>query len=124
MKSKYEMLKKQFGEALRRLEEVMQRPKDEFIRDSAIQRFEFTFETMWKTIREYLRKKGAGEVNFPRDVIKEAFKAGLIADDLGWIKMLDSRNLSSHVYNEKIAEEIYGSLKTYIDMMSSLLNKL
>jgi nucleotidyltransferase substrate binding protein (TIGR01987 family) len=35
----------------------------------------------------------------PRQVIKEAFAARVIADGQVWIDMLDHRNLLSHIYD-------------------------
>jgi len=37
----------EFERAIQRLDEALSQPKDEFIRDSVIQRFEFTFELSW-----------------------------------------------------------------------------
>ncbi|WP_448568477.1 nucleotidyltransferase substrate binding protein [Thermus sp.] len=41
-----------------RLASALAQPKDEFVRDSAIQRFEFTFELSWKTLKTYLELQG------------------------------------------------------------------
>lgn len=46
--------------AVERLKAALERPKDEFIRDSAIQRFEFTFELAWKTLKTFLELQGLG----------------------------------------------------------------
>ena len=44
--------------ALSRLEKALARPVDEFVRDSAIQRFEFTFELLWKSVKTYAEEAG------------------------------------------------------------------
>ena len=41
-----------------------------------------------------------------RDAIRMAFKRGLIINGEIWMKMIKSRVLRSHTYNEKIADEI------------------
>ncbi len=64
-----------------------------------VQAFEFTFELGWKTLKDYLQEKGIHS-NFPRDVIKDAFQMGVIVDGTTWIKMLETRNELSHIYNE------------------------
>lgn len=69
-----------------------------------IKSFEFTFELAWKTLKDFLEAKGSS-VSFPRDVIKEAFQQNLISDGELWLKMLENRNLLSHTYDEKKANE-------------------
>src|SRR3989338_6753760 len=86
--------------------------------EGVIQRFEYTFELSWKTLRDYMRYGGI-ETDLPRDVIKQAFASGLIKDGQKWIDMLESRNLMSHIYDEtafgniyaKITKEYYTALK-------------
>jgi len=65
-----------------------------------IQRFEYTFELAWKTLKDYLE---ANEVitKFPRDVIKAAFQYELIKDGEVWMDMLEKQNLLAHTYDEK-----------------------
>jgi nucleotidyltransferase substrate binding protein (TIGR01987 family) len=41
-------------------------------KEGLIQRFEYTFELSWKTMKDYLAGKGV-DVAYPRDVLKEAF---------------------------------------------------
>ena len=46
------------GSAILRLSEALRQPEDEFIRDAAIQRFEFCFELLWKAIQALARLEG------------------------------------------------------------------
>ena len=124
MKSKFEALRNQLSEAFDRFNEVMKLPKNDVVRDSAIQRFEFTFELLWKTLREYLRNKGADEAYFPRDVFKDAFRIGLIEEDDAWLDMLDDRNATSHIYKEEMADRIFSKFSSYLKLMKRLVNKL
>lgn len=78
--------------------------------DGTIQRFEFSFELAWKLAKALLNYQGI-EVEPPRLVVKEAFKAGLIKDGDGWIDMLEDRNKTSHIYDEKQALKIYEKIK-------------
>jgi nucleotidyltransferase substrate binding protein (TIGR01987 family) len=68
-------------------------------KEGLIQRFEYTFELAWKTLKDYLEAQGIS-ASFPRDVIKEAFRAGVIEDGETWLEMLDKRNQLSHTYDE------------------------
>ena len=101
-----------FADALRRLEEALREDitRSSTLVDGTIQRFEFTFELAWKLLRRMLLNEGV-ESNTPRAVLKEAYQAKLISDGEGWIDMLEDRNKTSHLYDEKIAAAIYRKIK-------------
>lgn len=91
--------------------------------DSTIQRFEFTIELFWKLLKHILETKGT-RVQYPKDVLQEAYKGELINDELEWLKMLSDRNLTSHTYDEELAETIYLRIKTYVPILSSTFAEL
>ena len=109
-----------FESALARLREVLTYPKTEVVRDAAIQRFEFTFELAWKTAMRVAQKEGVECAPSPRQVIKAALKQGWIADDKLWLKMLEDRNRTTHIYNEGLPEEIFAHLPGYQTALSGL----
>ena len=109
--------------ALTRLEAALARPKDEFMRDSAIQRFEFTFELFWKTLKAVGDEAGLTSYA-PRDALRESFRLGLIDEDPGWFQMLEDRNLASHTYSEKRAEAIYSRLAGHARMMRAAMGRV
>ena len=81
--------------------------QDALYRDGLIQRFEFTVELAWKSIKEYLEDQGSTTpIATPRAVLKEAFAAGVIQDAEEWNKIITARNITSHVYDEKTAEDV------------------
>ena len=90
--------------------ELSGEPGDELRRDGLIQRFEFTFELAWKSLKEYLEAQGYAELTTPRAVLREAFAARLIDDEAAWLAMLDARNRTSHIYDEGAAAEIAGQI--------------
>lgn len=95
------------------------------VRDGVIQRFEFCTELAWKTIREYLIDQGYSDINSPKNVLKTAFSDGLISNEQGWLEVLESRNMTSHVYDESTAENIFNSIRNvYINLFSQLIEKL
>lgn len=98
-------------------------PFTELNRDASIQRFEFTFELTWKTLRRFLKYKGL-EINNPRDVFREAATQGLISHTEEWFVFLDNRNQTTHTYDEKIAINIYKSLPCFYEAVTTLINKL
>ncbi len=101
-----------FKKALKRLEEALAEDltKGSIVIDGTIQRFEFTFELSWKLAKFALKYSGV-DVETPRMVIKEAFKAGIIKDGDGWIDMLEDRNKTAHIYDETQALTIYEKIK-------------
>ena len=95
-----------FEKSLHRLKEALAQPEDDFIRDSVIQRFEFTFETAWKAMYRWLRARGNDIDEEAAAAIPEAFGKRLIADESGWGQMRKFRNKTSHTYDESKAIEV------------------
>lgn len=77
--------------ALARLDDALAQPKTEWTRDSAIQRFEFTFELAWKAVATVAQAHGV-EARSPREAFKQAFALGWVTDEDVWLRMLDDRN--------------------------------
>ncbi len=113
------------GNALKRLKEVMAVSPEEndYVVDATIQRFEFSFELFWKTLRLLLVDDGI-EAGSPKQVLVEAYSLGWLADEAKWLSMLKARNLTSHVYNEQKAHEIYQLIQQNAPMMQSEYAKL
>jgi nucleotidyltransferase substrate binding protein (TIGR01987 family) len=80
-------------------------------RAGIIQMFEFTAELAWNTMKDLLEYQGENNIAGSRDAIKLAFKAGIITDGVAWLDMLKSRNLSSHIYLEPVAEELLADIR-------------
>ncbi|RTZ72029.1 MAG: nucleotidyltransferase [Gammaproteobacteria bacterium] len=111
-------------QAVARLEDALGRVRDDLDRDGAIQRFEFTVELLWKTLAIQLEYQGI-TCQSPRNCIKLAFRHGLIEDDELLLDMIEDRNRSSHVYNEKTAEEIFTRIsKLYAKSIRQVLERL
>ena len=112
-----------FSEAVDRFEEAVKIPvtgTNSLVIDASIQRFEFSFEMSWKTLKRFLEYKGVS-AKTPRDVFKEAFKLGLLkeGDDL-WSQMIEDRNQTSHTYNRQIAQKVYSNLASYLKAYNNL----
>ncbi|MBU3104530.1 HI0074 family nucleotidyltransferase substrate-binding subunit [Clostridium gasigenes] len=81
--------------------------ENDSIRDSLIQRFEFTYELTHRTLNEFMKYLGVTlENSFPRTIFKKAYINNLISDDLVWINLLEDRNSTSHIYNENLEDEV------------------
>lgn len=123
---RFEERKADLIKATNRLEEALKEGETDLNIDGVLHRFEFTFELAWKTMKDYLEYQGiVGKIGSPREVIKEAFSAGLIEDGEVWIKMMLSRNNLSHLYDEETSREIYDNIKEeYIIEIKKLVQKL
>ena len=101
----------QYCQALSKLEEAVQiyekTSQDELYRDGLIQRFEFTVELAWKSIKEFLEDQGMLiSITAPRGVLKEGYAAGVIQDAGAWNAIITSRNITSHMYDKETAESV------------------
>ena len=110
-------------ESAARLAEAVSQTESDIVRDATIQRFEFTFEVVWKTLKLYLERQGH-ECGGPRPTLKKAFAENLIptseeAD--AWLEMLEDRNLTSHADDEELARRIYSHI---VGSYSVLLNNM
>lgn len=123
MNDKIELLIADFERASLQLRKALQQPKDEFVRDAAIQRFEFTFELFWKVLKEFALREGL-DPRSPRASISNAFELGLIQDEELFLRMLESRNLASHTYLEENAEEIYVELPEFLKAMCATVSEI
>ena len=79
--------------------------------EGVIQRFEYSYELAWKTMKDYLEENGVViDLLTPRNVIKEAFAAKILPDGQVWINMSLHRNLLSHTYDASKCKEVLEAL--------------
>jgi nucleotidyltransferase substrate binding protein (TIGR01987 family) len=109
-----------FSSALDRLEAALAQERNEWTRDAAIQRFEFTFELAWKCVAAAAQSEGV-DVASPRRAWQSAFRLGWIDDDRLWLDMLEDRNRASHSYREATANQIRDRLPAYATALKALL---
>lgn len=109
--------------ALQTMEEIIKEPYSKIVRDAGIQRFEYTFEIFWKTLKEFLYEYDGIVINSPKSCFKEAFTVGLCDEEqtVKILEMTDDRNLTSHTYDEEIAERIYKKIPQYLELMKNIL---
>ena len=122
-----------FANALSRLEESYHRSIDlketeefSFYRDSTIQRFEFTLEIAWKSIKTFLLEIEGVECRSPKSCIREFFATAHLDENhiQTMLQMIDDRNLATHTYHESLADEIFKSIQNYINIFHSLYSEL
>jgi nucleotidyltransferase substrate binding protein (TIGR01987 family) len=112
-----------FEKALLRLGEALAQPENEFIRDAAIQRFEFSFELAWKSVQAAARLEGQ-DCASPRVAFSTAWRNGWIDDEAVWLDMLDARNKTTHTYREAVAREVFAGLPGHLPALRSLHRSL
>lgn len=95
----------------------------EIYRDATIQRFEFTVELFWKTLKRILENEKI-DARTPKQVLRESYQVGLIDDEEYWLMMLEDRNRSSHTYSEKAAKEVYERIKKYVIFLEKELESV
>lgn len=98
-----------YQKALLQLRQALQlQAPDALQKQGIIKCFEYTFELGWKVLQDYLVQVGGHQgLVGPRPALQQAFDRGIIRDGPTWFDMLKSRNLSSHLYDEEEAEQIY-----------------
>ena len=115
----------QLEKALVSLKQMIDKPsqEDRSNIDACIQRFEFSVELFWKFLKRILEDKGL-LVFYPKEVVREAYAGHLIENEALWLKMLQDRNLTSHSYNEELADEIFEHIPDYYQAMWQIFLKL
>ena len=93
-------------------------------RDAAIQRFEYSFEAVWKTGQIYLRNIEGLEIGSPKGTVRGFFQIGYFDEKQAQLalNMVDDRNLTSHTYNEELADHIFEQLPIYEGILSNWLS--
>jgi len=112
-----------YQKALAQLGEFMAKSNDlnKFEKQGFIKAFEYTYELAWNTIKDFYEYQGEAGIQGSRDAIQIAFNRDLIKDGEGWMQMLKDRNLTSHVYNEEVAEDIAKNInEKYYNLIRSL----
>jgi len=114
------------SKALKTLDEALSAEYSVFIRDAAIQRFEYTTEAIWKCLQTYLKEHEGIPCASPKACLREAKKVKILNEEevILALEMIDDRNLASHTYHEEVANKIFGRLKEYTGVMKKILEQM
>jgi len=112
--------------ALSTLKDILKEPYSVIVRDATIQRFEYTFESLWKYLKTFLKESEGVIANSPKAVFKECFNALLFDEELTTtcLEMTDMRNETAHTYQEFVSEKIFKKIPDYVIVMDKILNTL
>ena len=109
---RFDEARSQYNRALDRLQEVVALSETDIIRDSLIQRFEFTYELAWKSMFYWMRDQGEKVPEMQKPIIQAAFRCELIVSPEIWEEMKDQRDETSHTYNEAKAVSVSAFVRS------------
>ena len=109
---RFEIARTQYNRALDRLHEVVALDESDIIRDSLIQRFEFTYELAWKCMFYWLRAEGEQVLEMQKSIIAAAFRCELIGNPQVWEEIKKQRDQTSHTYNEAKAVAVSAFVRS------------
>lgn len=95
-------------------------------KEGVIQRFEYTLELGWKTLKDKMEFDGLilDRIS-PKVVVKEAFQAKYIDQIEVWLEMINDRNLLSHSYDLETFEAVIPEIMTvYAPLLAALVKNL
>ncbi len=118
-----------FNKALTQLKNAVElaqeRELSELEQQGLVQAFEFTHELAWKTLKDFLEYRGNSDIYGSKDATRKSFKLGLLENGEIWMAMIQSRNQTSHTYNEEIVKKIVAAIeKDYFGEFEKLQIKL
>lgn len=116
----------QLGQAIHQWKEALDAEFSDINRDTSIQRFEFTFELLWKTVKVFLKEKEGIDCDSPKSCFRAAkniFKLPEQEIEI-CLDMTDERNLSVHTYSEKMANALYKKLRNYWKISSNIYSQI
>lgn len=109
---RFEIARTQYNRALDRLHEVVALDESDIIRDSLIQRFEFTYELAWKCMFYWLRAEGEQVLEMQKPIIAAAFRCELIGNPQVWEEIKKQPDQTSHTYSEAKAVAVSAFVRS------------
>jgi nucleotidyltransferase substrate binding protein (TIGR01987 family) len=104
-----------FNKALTQLKNAVElaqeRELSELEQQGLVQAFEFTHELAWKTLKDFLEYHGNRDIYGSKDATRKSFNFGLIENGEIWMDMIQSRNQTSHTYNEETVKKIVTAIE-------------
>lgn len=94
------------------------------IRDSVIQRFEYSYELAWKILKRALKMYYGYDEDAVREIFRRGHEVGLLDDADLWLSFHNTRNLTVHTYNENTAAEVYATALKFLPQAQLLLQRM
>lgn len=94
-----------------------------YIKDSCVQRFEYTYETAKKLMNKFLKKeynKTEKDLTI-NNLFREMLALGLIKNFENWAEYREKRNITSHEYNIELTYPIIDIVPNFITDVEFLI---
>lgn len=95
---------------------------------ATIKSFEYTYEIIFKMLKRVMENSAASDDEFDhlnfRQLLRISAEAGLIEDPKTWFFFREKRNITSHTYDEKKADDIFNIIPDFIKEAGKLLISL
>jgi nucleotidyltransferase substrate binding protein (TIGR01987 family) len=89
----------------------------------AVQAFEFCYELAWKCMKRVLSLRGF-EIGSPKETFRKAAIEKLIDNPEVWFEFQKKRNLTVHVYEQEILEEVVAVFDHFSQELNTLIQRL
>jgi nucleotidyltransferase substrate binding protein (TIGR01987 family) len=108
------------------LKEIVDESFSVIVRDATIQRFEYTFEALWKFLKEYLKEREGVICNSPKSCFRELFLLEMITEEetVKFLEITDDRNMTFHTYKEEVSKILYEKMSNHYILMEKLMDKI
>ena len=95
------------------------------LKDSVIQRFEITYDSIFKYLQTLFYKRGI-DVGSPRDAFQQCLSQKITNEQETDIlfDMVTDRNLTSHLYNQEMADKVYNRVDKYNKIIQVILKRV
>ncbi len=129
-KPKWQYRFNNYKRAFTLLREATERESEHALSDleleGMIQRFEYTWELAWKTLKDYLENEGVIlDKITPKAVLIKSIEAKITTDRETWMQALDDRNQMSHVYDHASFKQVCDNIEQkYLAIFDTLYQKL
>ena len=95
---------------------------------ATIKSFEYTYEIIFKMLKRVMENNAISNDEFDhlnfRELLRISAEVGLIEDPQTWFYFREKRNITSHTYDKKKAEDIFSIIPNFIEEAEKLLIKL
>ena len=100
-----------YQKALKQLTKFIEKNElNELEEQGLIQSFEYTHELAWNTLKDFIENKGSEKIYGSKDATRKAFQLNLIENGEAWMDMIESRNETTHTYNEEVSKKIANNI--------------